>query len=200
MTKRQESAQATRRKLIEATKEIVRAKGLAETTIEEICSSCGVAKGTFYTYFRKKEDVLSELNCHEAFQTLLQDAKEQRKSFQERLTFYMCGFASLIEESGLKLCQEWVRNTATPEFALNSAGIDKLRLDRAQTLELFSDGVSRGELRSDAPIESLADLIVDLLYGQMLCWVTSDGERGFAERTREFCQTQLGTFLQPWLN
>ena len=199
MTKRQLLAQETRRKLIEATRAIVRTRGLAKTTVDEICASCGVAKGTFYIYFRKKEDVLNEVICREAFKELLRNAKEKSGTFLERLTFYMHGFSRIIEDSGLKLCQEWVRNTATPDFARNSAGVDKLRLDCALTRELFADAAARGEIRSDAPLEALSSMIVDLLYGQMLCWATSNGTRAYSENTREFCNVFLESILAPWL-
>src|SRR5450755_4447689 len=35
--------------------------GLASTTIEQITSRAGVAKGTFYLYFSSKEDILAAL-------------------------------------------------------------------------------------------------------------------------------------------
>lgn len=199
MTKRRQAAQETRRKLVDAARRIVREKGLAGTTIDEICASCGVAKGTFYVYFKKKEDVLNELNCHVAFQDLLATTMKRDGTFSDRLSFFMREFASLIETSSLKLCQEWVRNSAVPEFATNVAGMDKLKLDRALTLELFKDGVRRGELRADAPVESLSALVVDVLYGEMLCWVASDGEYGFLKRTKEFCQSFLKSILEPYI-
>ncbi len=199
MTNRRQAAQETRRKLVDAARRIVLAKGLAGTTVDEICSSSGVAKGTFYVYFKRKEDILNELNCHAEFQDLLATTMKRDGTFTERLSFFMRTFASQIEKSGLKLCQEWVRNSAVPEFARNVAGKDKLKLDRALTLELFEDGVKRGELRADAPVESLSTMIVDVLYGEMLCWVDSDGEYGFSQRTREFCQTFLNDILAPFL-
>ena len=49
MTNRQLAALETKKKLMEAAKELVCEKGLANTSIAEITKKCGVANGTFYT-------------------------------------------------------------------------------------------------------------------------------------------------------
>ena len=62
MTNRQIAALETRRKLLETAKKLICEKGLVNTSIEEITKACGVSNGTFYTYFKRKEDVVFELS------------------------------------------------------------------------------------------------------------------------------------------
>ncbi|MFT4704614.1 MAG: AcrR family transcriptional regulator [Bradymonadia bacterium] len=50
-----------------ATLELVRASGVAGTTIAEICSTAGIAKGSFYRYFESKASVGS-LSSHRSRQ------------------------------------------------------------------------------------------------------------------------------------
>ena len=200
MTKREQMAQETRRKLVAAASRIVRKKGLADTTIEEICDASGVAKGTFYVYFKRKEDVLTELNCLAGFQDILSSAQNLEKPFRERLAFFMYEFALYIEQSSLKLCQDWVRNSATPERDKNSAGVEKLQFDRALVRDLFESGMARGDIKPDAPVDLLSKTLIDVLYGEMLCWTTLDGREGFSQRTREFCDSFLEPIIHPYLN
>lgn len=47
--------------IVRAGEELFRMKGFTETTIEEITSTAGVARGTFYNYFQTKEDLALEL-------------------------------------------------------------------------------------------------------------------------------------------
>ncbi|HHY27796.1 MAG TPA: TetR/AcrR family transcriptional regulator [Desulfitobacterium dehalogenans] len=47
--------------LIRAGEELFRTKGFSEATIEEIAGKAGVARITFYNYFRTKEDLALEL-------------------------------------------------------------------------------------------------------------------------------------------
>ena len=197
-TKRQKAARETRRKLLESARLIVSRNGLSGTSVDEITSMCGVAKGTFYTYFKRKEDIVSAL-CHETFTRIRDEAIACRGSFPERLSFYMAKFAGYIEESSLKLCQEWIRNTAEPEFSGNRDGMDKLEFDLDSMEMVFRDGIERGEVKPDAPVERLSRTLTDVLYGTMLCWATSNGKYDFVGEIREFSGSFLPVLLAPYL-
>ena len=58
MTSRQIAALATKKKLLDAGSKIIAEKGLSQATVDEITALAGVSKGTFYTYFKKKEDIV----------------------------------------------------------------------------------------------------------------------------------------------
>jgi TetR/AcrR family transcriptional repressor of nem operon len=51
---RQPSASA-RRKLLDAALSVIRTKGYAATTVDELCAEAGVAKGSFFHHFKNKE-------------------------------------------------------------------------------------------------------------------------------------------------
>ena len=55
MNNRQLAALETKRKLMEAAQKLICEKGLNDTSVEQITETAGVSKGTFYTYFKKKE-------------------------------------------------------------------------------------------------------------------------------------------------
>ena len=46
-----------RERLLERAQELMLAKGFVATTVEEICKAAGLTKGTFFHYFRSKEDL-----------------------------------------------------------------------------------------------------------------------------------------------
>ena len=199
MTNRQKAALETRKKLIEAARQIVSERGLAGTQVEEITKLCGVSKGTFYTYFKRKEDVVYAI-CWGKFDEIRDAALSSREPFPTRMTGYMVDFCAYIEKESLKLCQEWIRNTADPDFAGNQFGSDKLQMDIAAVTALIEDGVRRGELKKDVPVELLSHTLVDVMYGEMLCWATSNGAFRFSEKTRDFCDKFLNGLLKPYLN
>lgn len=51
----------TRQKILDAAEREIGARGFSEASIATITSEAAVAQGTFYLYFRSKEDVLREL-------------------------------------------------------------------------------------------------------------------------------------------
>jgi AcrR family transcriptional regulator len=62
-----------RRNLLDAAYDLFMNQGISSTTIAEICAKAGIAKGTFYLYFRDKEDILSALTKRMSY-TILKNA------------------------------------------------------------------------------------------------------------------------------
>lgn len=196
MTNRQLAAAETRKRLVEAAKAIICDKGLTNTQIEEITDACGVSKGTFYTYFKRKEDIVFELS-ERVFNEILVNAKDCKGTIIQKLENYMINFSGYIEKSNVKLAQEWIKNVVDPD--ITDIGINKLHKDLSAVIEILQSGIETGLLKDHAPVEQLADTINDLLYGQMLCWAMSGGAYSFEERTRNFCKTYLNILLKQYL-
>lgn len=57
LSRREEKKKSNRKALIKAAEELFIEKGLEQTTIADIIERSGLARGTFYNYFGKKEDV-----------------------------------------------------------------------------------------------------------------------------------------------
>lgn len=51
----------TREKIVSSAMELFARKGFDKTTVDEIVAKAGVAKGTFYLYFKSKDDLIKEL-------------------------------------------------------------------------------------------------------------------------------------------
>ena len=49
------SRSATRTKLLDAARDVIRAKGYAASSVDDICAAAGVSKGSFFHYFDSKE-------------------------------------------------------------------------------------------------------------------------------------------------
>ncbi len=199
MTNRKLAALETRKKLLNTATVIIREKELVNTSVEEITKACGVANGTFYTYFKRKEDVVFAIS-HDMFREIYEEAKSYDGPFMDRLAFYMVTFSGHIERDGLKLCQEWVRNTVNLDLVENPYDKEKLRMDNDSMKGIIKMSVERGELKEDTPIDALADALTDVIYGEMLCWDLSGGAYSFEERTKTFCTMFLPAIMTQYLN
>ncbi len=195
MTNRQLAAAETRKKLVEAAKNIICDKGLTNTSIEEITKICGVSKGTFYTYFKRKEDIVFELS-EGMFDEILASAKDYNGTFLEKLEHYMVSFSRYIEKGSVKLTQEWIKNVVDPD--ISDVGINKLKKDISAVEELLQWGMESNALKTNTPVSQIADMINDFLYGKMLCWSISGGAYSFEERTKEFCKVYLENLLKQY--
>ena len=66
MEKKRVAAERTRRKIMDAVEKLIAERGFDNVTVDEITAEAGVSKGSFYTYFKRKEDVVGEI-AHEHF-------------------------------------------------------------------------------------------------------------------------------------
>ena len=130
----------------------------------------------------------------------VEEAQAHDGPFMERLVFYMVDFSGHIERDGLKLCQEWVRNTVDPDLVETPYNKDKLLVDIDSMKGMIKKGMERGELKKDTPADTLANALIDVIYGEMLCWDMSGGAYSFEERTKEFCSLFLPAMMQPYIS
>lgn len=197
MNKRAIGSMQTREKLLEAGRRIISKKGLDNTCVEEITAEAEVSKGTFYTYFKKKEDIVFALS-HSMFWEILEEAKETEGGFYQKLALYMTRFSAYIEQNGLKLAQEWIKGVLSP-CSEGKADREKLQFDLCSISKLLEFCIHQGLLREDTPIDLLAHTLVEVLYGQLLCWSMSDGAYPYLRRTQEFCDTCLDALFQEYI-
>ena len=52
-----QTASETRARLLDAARDVIRAKGYAGSTVDDICAAAGVTKGSFFHYFDSKEEL-----------------------------------------------------------------------------------------------------------------------------------------------
>lgn len=197
MGKRQESALETRRKLLETGEKFIRERGFDSVSVEDITNACGVAKGTFYTYFKRKEDIVQELSFRE-FGEIAERTKAMKGSFLEKITYYAVNFSSHIENSGVKMAQQWTKNVIDPSADI-SGEYSKLDYDTKTLTDIFEFSVQNGELSSEIPVEECVELLNSQLYGLMVCWCMSGGNYSLKERTQKFCSFALDRLFEPYI-
>ena len=152
-------AASTRQQLLLAARDAFSERGWRRTTIAEIVARAETARGTFYLYFRNKEDVFSHVmdeNCEELLRaTGGHYPQDDRHAAVEAATRdYLAAFArrrgiwrAMLEAFGFsaEVERQWIelRERFVQRIALN--------LERGQTA-----GTVRGDVDTVATAEALA--------------------------------------------
>ena len=196
MNKRQKSAVETKRKLVSAGLELIKEKGFDAINVEDITKKAGVAKGTFYVYFKRKEDIVMEISRTPFGE--IADELEQMGNAElfEKLRHYFHRFMEQVEFCGIQICREWIRNVIDPNNVPENLDNRKWFYDYEMLENILKNSK---ELKKDAPIDLLTHIIISELYGMMLSWCMSDGEFEPLDWTDRFCEVQLKAVFEPYL-
>ncbi len=199
MNKRQQSAENTKKKLIKAALKLLKKNGLNSINVEEITKEAGVAKGTFYVYFKRKEDIIAEYSRY-PFKEIADELKKmQNTNLIDKLTHYFYRFMECVETSGINICREWIKSVIDPNNTKNSQDSQKWFYDFEMLKEILVNAVQNSELKQNTPVELLTHLIISQLYGMMTCWCMSDCEFEPLEWSNKFCELQLKSILKEYL-
>ncbi len=176
LTNRQKKALETRAKLIEAAKAVLAQKSFDEVSVEDITALAGVSTGSFYTYFKRKEDIVDAINDDTVFR-LAEIVNEMTDlDINERIRFYCMDYLNKIEDHGLEICRQWLRNTLSPvEFKILGEEKTIWQHDLDSVEKILQEAINRNELRREAPVGDIAGFIVAELYGLQSLWCMSDG-------------------------
>ena len=196
---RQARAAETRKRIVAAAKKLITENGFENVSIEEIAKEAEVSTGSFYTYFKKKEDVIEELN-QLSFYRLAEITNEMKdKGLDDRLKYYCRQFLAEIERVGIEICRQWIRNNITPvNMEISGKETTKYNHDYLAMKSLLEEGIRRGELTVDTPVDEMAFYINTQLYGLMVAWCMTDASVVGSDRTDAFWETVMKPALMPY--
>lgn len=199
MNKRQIAAIETKRKLISTALELLREKGFEAINVEDITKKAGVAKGTFYTYFKRKEDIVLDIS-RVPFGEIVEELKTMKEMpIIDQLQHYFHRFMECVESCGINTCRQWTKDVLDPKNVPDNKDGKKWYYDFTMLKEILEEAVKNGELKEETPIELLTHIIISELYGMMTCWCMSDGQFEPLEWTGKFCKVQLEAVFRPYI-
>ena len=199
LTKRQENALKTRQKLLDVTDELIKEKGFNKLSICDITERAGLAKGTFYIYFKHKEEIVLEIckNLFKETQLKLDEIKDS--NITEKLCLYFDCFIKEVQSYKIHIVREWIKGLVEKNEVSDSMGAIKWQYDNEMLKNIISAAIENKELKAETPIDTLAKIILCELYGMMTCWCMSDGEFNPEKNVKEFCEIQLKVILNNYL-
>lgn len=199
MNKRQLCAQETKRKLISTALELLKEKGFDAINVEDITKKAGVAKGTFYTYFKRKEDIVLDIS-RVPFGEIAQELQKMSDlKLIDKLTHYFHRFMECVESCGINTCRQWTRDVLDPNNVPENKDGQKWKYDYEMLRDILANAVNTDELKKDTPVELLAHVLICELYGMMTCWCMSDGKFEPLDWTQKFCEVQLSQIFSQYI-
>lgn len=115
-----------RNRLLDAAYSLFIEKGVSSTTIAEICAEAGIAKGTFYLYFKDKEDILRTLTKRislNILKTTYNKVKDTQLIFEEKIVLmaeYLLDLFQNDKDMLIVMKKDFIWPISEEEFLLTS--------------------------------------------------------------------------------
>lgn len=154
------SPEERKKEILDVAEELFTTKGYAETTINDILQKIGIAKGTFYYYFKSKEDVMDAIVDRfieigvRAAENIAQDStlKAPEKIFQIIM-------AQNPDDSGKGKMIEELHRVNNAEMHQKSLVETILKLTPILT-KVIEQGIDEGTFNTPYPKETVEVLLV----------------------------------------
>lgn len=192
-------AEKTKAKLLASAKELISKRGFENVSVEDITKNSGVAKGTFYHHFKCKEDVVAELSFISA-KKIIDTAVNSDEGVIDKCIYHAKHMFQEADWTGIRLIRQWLRDTMEAESETEAK--ENLRGMYEGILTVLSSAVGEktGDLKSDAPVESLAKIYMAHFMGVLTLWCMMNGsfsineEQGF-----QYTKLSIETLLKPYV-
>lgn len=153
--------------------ELFARKGVAQTSIDEIAKSAGVAKGTIYLYFKNKEEIILAIwdmlasRHQEAFQARIHEGMSAKEKILELFNFSECK-EEHDKEDLLTLYQHFLSTILIDKTGLYTSSYASIcQRDYDIISECVQQGIDKGEIEVQ-DIEKLTNTILVFMEGIIL--------------------------------
>ncbi len=144
-------------------------KGFENVTVEDITTACGIAKGTFYNYFPKKEHILLHMGRSQlgalresiGRHAAVEDVRERLRLIFKDVVAYIDGDTELLR-------------AVVVEIMRSSQLERELQLDEEAELmltPLFDEAIEKGQVSSRWSGRQLSALVVGMYHNMLLTWL-----------------------------
>lgn len=171
LSERQIQSQIMKEKIRDTAKSLVKQRGYEGVTVDEICAEVGVTKGTFYNYYRSKEQLLMD--------EVAIDNLYYRKKLRLQISKLQPGMVKLMAFLRLAITYESNHDREFTRLSYRLRTIDPKRVptiypDKREIYkileELIVEGQSCGEIRKDLSSEQIATIVLYSIRGIVFSW------------------------------
>ncbi len=198
MSVREEKKQRNKQAIVEAAISLFSEQGYENTSIEQIARAAGVGKGTVYSYFQTKKDLLKgfcEYELEKIHLELVKRSNQDASILEQMLTIYMTEFHHVTQNR--EFGRLYMRESIFPKDADVQ---DDMETDEKYFQMLFpilQKGQERGELRKDVELLYITAHFYSLYIMIISAWYTGRIATDEVEATMQVLFRQVLEGLQP---
>jgi len=188
LTSRQKKALETRGKLLKTSLDLFNKHGYEHVSIEQITKACNVSKGTFYTYFPSKYDVILEKfkELDSFYSTVEKNIDSSLPASEKILTLYQEQMKYLTNVVGKDLLRTVYTAAMTSQVEQDHYLISPQR-EIFQIINTYlEDGIRLGEFRQDLQVTQVQAIIQRCMRANVYDWLIHNEDFNLSVEMAQF--------------
>ena len=182
--KRETNKETNRIKIIESGIEIFSKKGISETTVRDIIRNTGLASGTFYNYFKNKEEVLIAAIDDAAYDLakILEKGRKKANNLEEFIEFQVDPFFEMVAKLPELFFILSTNLEAVDRFTIQTPQMTLAIEDLKKDMEL----AIKNKIIPDVDIDYFSAVFSSVVEGVAIEYVTNNKKTDL-ELAKDFC-------------
>ena len=182
--KREANKEINRIKIIESGIEIFSKKGISETTVRDIIRNTGLASGTFYNYFKTKEEVLIAAIDDAAYDLgkILEKGRKKASNIEEFIEFQVDPFFEMVAKLPELFFILSTNLEAVDRFTIQTPQMTLAIEDLKKDMEL----AIKNKIIPDVDIDYFSAVFSSVVEGVAIEYVTNNKKTDL-ELAKDFC-------------
>ena len=188
LTSRQLKALETREKLLKTSLDLFNKHGFEYVSVEQITKACNVSKGTFYTHFPSKYDVILEKfkELDSFYSTLEKNIDRTLPASEKILLLYQEQMKYLTNVVGKDLLRTVYTAAMTNQVEQDHYLISPQRKIFQIINSYIEEGIRLGELRQDLQITEMQTVIQRCMRANIYDWLIHNEDFDLAIEMAQF--------------
>ena len=170
-----------KRKILEKAFELFRKNGYKDTKVEDITRKLGISKGSFYTYFKTKEELLCELlesmkNSEMERYSKVEIDENPKKTLENFIKERFKSFLELLNNADIGIMNSFTQNTIVGKFREEMTKFFKSFIKENILLRYESNREYDMEIISDFIISAINNYLIKKIVYKKEYTFSSKGE------------------------
>lgn len=171
--------------------QLFKEKGYERVTVDEITQACGIAKGTFYNYFPRKDTILLHLGSYQmevVYQAISHTSN--LPGIKERLLTIFRELFGYLEENRDLVKVVYFELFHSP-MLMEQEG-KQVKDFQAALIPIMKEGIAKKELKEHMNPEGLSSLVISIYFQTVISWLS------FPDQVQNPVSTFLEQFEMVW--
>lgn len=188
LTNRQKKALETREKLLKTSLDLFNKHGYEHVSVEQITKACNVSKGTFYTHFPSKYDVILEKfkELDNFYRTVEKNIDPTLPASEKILLVYQEQMRYLTNIVGKDLLRTVYTAAMTNQVEQDHYLINPQRKIFQIMNTYIEEGIQHGEFRQDVSAATIQTLIQRCMRANVYDWLIHSEDFDLASEMAQF--------------